>query len=79
MTNREAIEILKMELTKARTDFYSDRRKAIELAINALYEVEHGHERKILGNQGRGSEEAMVLSGRLRTQRSAPLHDTYRD
>ena len=37
MTNKEAIEVLKIELNKARSDFYPDRRKAIELAINALY------------------------------------------
>ena len=47
MTNREAIEILKMELQKTRTDFYPDRRVAIEKAINALYETEDENERPV--------------------------------
>lgn len=44
MTNRQAIAVLKMEMTKTRTDFYKDRREAYEIAINALYEKEADNE-----------------------------------
>lgn len=36
MTNDEAIRVIRMELTKARTDYYQDRRMAFRMAINAL-------------------------------------------
>lgn len=37
MTIDEAIGVLKMEITKARTDFYKDRIEALSMAIDALY------------------------------------------
>lgn len=40
MTPREAIHELKMLMNKCRGDFYNDRRTALEMAINALYEQE---------------------------------------
>ena len=40
MTTQEAIHELKMMMNKCRGDFYSDRRNALEMAINALYEKE---------------------------------------
>lgn len=40
MTEKEAIHELKMLLNKCRGDFYSDRRDALTMAINALYEKE---------------------------------------
>lgn len=38
MTIEDAIAILKIEITRCRKDFYPDRIKALEMAINALYE-----------------------------------------
>lgn len=43
MTNEHAITVLKIELNKARKDFYTDRIKAIELAINALRKQKEGN------------------------------------
>ena len=37
MTELEAIDVLKMEQSKIRTDFYPDRKRAIDKAIEALY------------------------------------------
>lgn len=36
MDYQQAANILKIELTKCRNDFYSDRRKALQLAIFTL-------------------------------------------
>ena len=36
MTYEQAASVLKMELSKCRNDFYSDRRKALQLAIFTL-------------------------------------------
>ena len=44
MTIQEAIHELKMMMNKCRGDFYSDRRNALEIAINALYEKEEDDE-----------------------------------
>ena len=44
MTIQEAIHELKMLMNKCRGDFYSDRRKALEMAINALYREEEDYE-----------------------------------
>lgn len=44
MTTQEAIHELKMMMNKCRGDFYSDRRNALEMAINALYEKEEDDE-----------------------------------
>lgn len=46
MTNEEAIRILRMELTKARTDYYQDRRDAFRTAINALKKETEGRGHK---------------------------------
>lgn len=40
MTDRDAIQLLKLEYQKHRADFYPDVRQALEKAINALYERE---------------------------------------
>ena len=37
MNELEAIDILKMEIAKLKTDFYPDRRRAFDKAIEALY------------------------------------------
>lgn len=43
MTIDEAISILKIEITRCRKDFYTDRIKALEMAINALYEEKNAN------------------------------------
>ncbi|MBR3243020.1 MAG: hypothetical protein IKF90_10015 [Parasporobacterium sp.] len=43
MTIDEAISILKIEITRCRKDFYPDRIKALEMAINALYEEKNAN------------------------------------
>lgn len=46
MTNEEAIRVLRIELTKARTDYYQDRRMAFRMAINALKKETEGRGHK---------------------------------
>ena len=41
MTIDKAIVELKMMVNQTRTDFYPERRKALEMAITALYEAKH--------------------------------------
>lgn len=45
MTIERAIEELKLLVNGTRTDFYPDRRQALELAITALYEVKNDNDR----------------------------------